>query len=581
MKKVVCARVGPVIPDFAASSLSRRRLQTPKRTLPGDLDLARIRALNADGTWHDESGNHHPRETFWRFLEEAPEAFAIVYHNLELEHVPGPRARLKAPRELKPAGSRVCFSLSDWIGDVNPEFPSDPKVRISLCRSFLEACKDLRIEPGGNPGGFWGQVTSRNIKSVERAIRWVTDADWNHSNYQPRGHCEAFSMVEDGGALLHLDFNSMYAWALTAERYTNPKNTRILSRAHGDQLMEDIVDLASTGIIDNGLFDVTMTLRKGPFADFISKHHPFKQPNGGFSRPFVWTRGLAVRTLLHACEMPFWARHATIRLEQCLFSEDSIEHPLKRKAENFLDLREQHRGSQITERILKMLLVSLHGQPTSFTNVPAPYYQEELNGSYFSHPKWAVRKRTGWQTRSPHPSAVYGLGSNIVARCKREMCELSLLAHLHEARVASVNIDGIQVAFPTKAKRKKFVDWLNSNGLLGTAPGQLKFKFGSKAFWAGPNAWAMLDESGTVVESAGHIHGETEKVEWRFGRVSPSTGKLEKFEYKLLDSSQKDCGIRIGKKGWRFIRPLPSDPCIQQSIDDNLLVRIRKRVGLA
>ena len=323
-----------------------------------------------------------------------------------------------------------------------------------------------------------------------------------------------FKEEREDRVVVALDFNSMFATAMTDTMYPNPETLEYKKL--------------------NCFYDPNFNLEHGMYFvklsepdEFIKKYHALRYNYLAESSPFFISDDLEIETYLTNLEIDYYRKHFNkILLIDSFSSPDSIQHPLKNKCLKLYKerLHYKNHGNSDLAGLNKLYLALMH----SFTNGRTLRKKEfpKIDDAIFfldstlgiSKPENiskadfllkinrnhlriinSIDKIEIYYPSPVNDTNIYSLYSLVIANSRVKMMKtIELFQKFSELEVCYTNVDSIHVSIP-KDKFKQFKQYLEDNKLIGEELGRLKIEnISQHGVWFFPGRYWLYDNDHIV-----------------------------------------------------------------------------------
>ncbi len=343
-----------------------------------------------------------------------------------------------------------------------------------------------------------------------RKLRFKSLLDNNFFFAVKPGFADIFKLLENrpNRKIYQLDVNSMHPFAMTKENYSNPRD---LSYYKTNNIEDILLDKITNGIF-NCVLKIKSTLNEKDL-NFI-KYFPFNEIKEQTTIPINITKNDTINILLHANEIKFYSKYFDITLEDGVYSENSISHPLKKWVLDTYDKRLQSSGIQ--KDFYKFILVLSHSIALTFTSktelldieslkiifeqeYQMNYNNEELSNKYFSIKEIKNNSARLKSYDIKNSNNVYSLYSQVLANTRIHLLELYEKIHnsSKEFELCYCNIDSLHISIPSD-KEELFKDTIKDL-ISPTELGKLKIEsITNRGIWFEPGRYWLFNDNKLV-----------------------------------------------------------------------------------
>lgn len=338
------------------------------------------------------------------------------------------------------------------------------------------------------------------IQKIRNKINCIRETGYMFEKALQYGWQEVFKFKEtrDDRVILVLDVNSQYPFAMTQDGYSNPR----LLRVHHPRSEYDL------DYINNGVALISFDIAD----EWFSKKFPryffdtegrkyFKYKN----LDYIW---------MNISEIKAYKKYMkNIHIKKIIYSQKSINHPLKGMVEYLYNKRLEYKGT-IYEKVIKNVLVGIHSTTNGrdfevcengvkgFERVQEFLYQncativrDEKDFEYLpncSLTEHIRHKRSG--------KYIPVLTSEIYAKSRIGIFNLVDFTHTYypEVEHCYTNIDSVHLSIP-KSQYADFVEDLKRYGHIGDKLGQFKIEaVGDRGYWFCPGRYFIIKDERVV-----------------------------------------------------------------------------------
>src|SRR5574344_1265711 len=344
-----------------------------------------------------------------------------------------------------------------------------------------------------------------------RKLRFKSLLDNNFFFAVKPGFADIFKLLENrpNRKIYQLDVNSMHPFAMTKENYSNPRGLSYYKTNN----IEDVLSNKITNGIFNCILKIKSTLNEKDL-NFI-KYFPFNEIKEQTTIPINITKNDTINVLLHANEIKFYSKYFDITLEDGVYSENSISHPLKKWILDTYDKRLQSSGIQ--KDFYKFILVLSHSiilkrglEEDFFSKNSIHYdfmqkYQYKLNenlniaNSYINLYEYDEEIIASKSYNINNNYNVYSLYSQVLANTRIHLLELyeKLHSSSKEFELCYCNIDSLHISIPID-KESLFKEAIKDL-ISPTELGKLKIEsITNRGIWFEPGRYWLFNDDELV-----------------------------------------------------------------------------------